>query len=205
MSNAECEVFIYEKKEFERDIMCWFKVWTPIQLKRQLDNEIGDEVNCFKAAVYKRILNFKYGNDWFISTRALTSVEKQKEREELLAIWKFGINSSKGFYLACYEDRQVDEDEDDDDDDERPEISRAIDVWFYGALTEADTKLEKGEINEQQYITRCNNMKKDKKITEDLLSACICSAMGRQNKATIGEADVKVDVFRIICLPCGFL
>jgi len=205
MSNTECEIFIYEKKEFERDIMCWFKVWTAIELKRQLDNEIGYEVNCFKAAVYKRILNFKYGNDWFISTRALTSVEKQKEREELLAIWKFGINSSKGFYLASYEDRQIDENEYEDDDEERPEILRAIDYWFYVALTEADTELEKEEINENQYLIRCNNMKKHKKIVEDLLSACVCSAIGRQNKATIGEAEVACDVFRIICLPCGFL
>jgi hypothetical protein len=203
MSNTECEVFIYEKWEFERAIMCWFKHWTAIELKRQLDNEIGYEVNCFKTAVYKRILNFKNGKDWFISTRALTSVEKQKEREELLAIWKFGINCSKGFYLASYEYRQVDED--DDDDEERPEISRAIDYWFYVALKEADTELETENINENQYLIRCNNMKKHKKIVEDLLSACVCSAMGRQNKARIGEADVNVDVFSIICLPCGFL
>ena len=202
METIECEVFVYTKEEFERDIMCWFKVWTAVQLKRQLDEEIGDEVNCFKAAVYKRILNFKNGKDWFISTSTLTSVEKQKEREELLAIWKFGINSAKGFYLVCYEDKQ--DDEYDDEDEERPEILRAVDYWFYRALTETDTELEKGEINEQGYITRCNNMKKHKKITEDLLTVCVCSTMARQTTAKIGKSEVYVPVFKIVCMPCGY-
>ena len=202
MNTIECEVFVYEMEEFERDILGWFDNLTAKQIKEYItiDGELNKKPKCFRDAVYKRILNYKNGKWWWIREN-LSPFEKEQEREELIAIWKLGIDFSKGFYLSCYADEPKDEDE----DEERPEILRAIDSWFHKALTIKETKLEKGEINEQKYITICNNMKKHKQIMEDLQSACVCSAIGRQNRARIGEVEVSVNVFRIICMPCGFL
>jgi hypothetical protein len=202
MNTIECDTFIYEMKDFERDIMMWFEPMTARFLKDKIEEEIVAKPKCFRNAIYKRFLNYKNGKYWWI-VDSLTPFDKEQEREELLAIWKMGINHAKGFYLSCYDDK---EDKNEDENDERPEILRAIDSWFYEALTEFETKLEKGEINEHQFIIRCNNLKKHKKQVEELLGACVCSAMGRQNKCSIGNPDSPVvDVFRIICLPCGFL
>ena len=199
MNTIECEVFVYEMEEFERDIMVWFEPMTAKVLKEYIDEELNSKPKCFRNAVYKTILNFKNKKYWWINC-ALTPFSKEQEREELMAIWKMGIDYAKGYYLLQYENKQQD-----DEDDERPEILRAIDSWFHEKLAEYETKLEKGEINEQKYITICNNMKKHKQIMEDLQSACVCSAIGRQNRARIGEVEVSVNVFRIICMPCGFL
>lgn len=205
MENIECEVFCYEENEFERDIMRWFKPIPAMYIKMFIDEELESKPSCFRKAVYKRILNFKNEKDWFISMRELTQLEKEQECEELFAIWKIGIQHAKDYYLSCYESNQHDEEENEDEDEERPKLLRAIDSWFFKTLTEFDTELEKGKINEQEYITRCNNMKNHKKITEDLLTVCLCSAIGRQNKARIGDADTYTNMFRIICMPCGFL
>jgi len=203
MNTIKCEEFIYEMEDFERDIMRWFspQCMTAKIIKEHIDEQFDNKPKCFRNAVYKRILNFKNDKYWWIRDNLSSPFDKEQEREELLAIWKLGITHANQFYLSCYENQPQNEDE----DEERPEILRAIDSWFFKKLTEYDTKLEKGEMNEQKYITACNNMKKHKKIMEDLLSACICSAMGRQNRSRIGEAKVAVDMFRIICMPCGFL
>ena len=200
MENIECEVFCYTEKEFEREIMLWFEFIPAINLKENIDIELETRPKCFRMAVYRRLLNFKNQKDWFISMSELTPFEKEQERDELLTIWKMGIEMTKDFYLNRYESKYPK-----DEDNEKSEIQKAIDSWFYETLTENETKLEKGEINEQQYIIICNNMKHDKRRKEDLLSACVCSAIGRQNKARIGGSESISDMFRIICMPCGFL
>jgi len=201
MMNYDCEMFIYDKEDFETQVMCWFKFWNAKDIKEYIDEEICDSLKPFKTAVYKRILNQKNGKDWFISTRVLSQVEKEKEREELITIWKLSIKTQKDFYLTNYEMNP-----DEDDDEDRPDFLKGMDAWFYETLEGYEKDLEQEKINEQEYITRCNNMRIDKKKTEDLLSACICSVMGRQNKARIGGPDAPIsDVFRILCMPCGFL
>lgn len=203
MNTIECEIFVYDKEDFETNVMLWFKYQDAKSIKEFIEEEISDNLRPYKTAVYRRILNYKNGKDWFISTRDLSQVEKEKERDELIAIWKLSVKSQKAFYETNYE---VKPDKDDDEDEDRPDYLKGVDAWFYEALAGVETELEKGEINEQDFITRCNNMKRDKQKTEDLLSACICSVLGRQNKARIGGPDAPIsDVFRIICMPCGFL
>jgi hypothetical protein len=198
METVECEVFCYNKEEFERDIMTWFNPFPAKNLKEIIDIELDKKPKSFRQQVYRRMLNYKNNKNWWID-RDVTLFQKEQEREELLAIWKFGIETAKDFYLSCFKETHQTV------SDDKTEIQRAIDSWFYKTLADFDLKLEAEEINEQQYITRCDNMKHDKIQTENLLSACVCSAIGRQNRGIIQGSNEPIDMFRIICMPCGFL
>jgi len=201
MNTIECEMFIYDKDDFGKEIMCWFSVWNAKGLKEQIDSVMEHKPKCFRNACLKRILNYQNGKDWFINheNNVVSPFQKSQEAEELMELWKFSRHHQIGYYLSCYETKQKNE------DDDRTELQKAIDDWFYTQLADQEDELEKGLMNEQQYITVCNNLSTGKERAEDLLSACICSAIGRQNRARVGTPDsIEEDVFRIICLPCGF-
>jgi len=189
MTTIECEMFLYTKEEFERDIMVSLKVYSAKELKEIIDEQLEEKSKNFRTSVFKRILNQQNNKKWWIGN-CLTNFEKTQEQEEFVAIWKMSIYSQRGFYLSCYEDKKLPE---------------AIDSWFHNTLEEGETKLKEGKINEQQYINYCNNLKDGKERTQDLLNVCICSVIGRQNRARIGKSDGPiVDIFRITCMPCGF-
>jgi len=198
----ECEQFIYDKADFERDIMCWVKIPPAKDLKRLIDEDFRLKPKCFRTAVYKRILNYKTetGRWWIENWKLLTTCQREQEQEELTAIWKMGRDLCRNFYLQQWDDSSESDDDDDEDD-----TKKAVNFHFYSTLEKFEEQLEKEEINEQQFITRCNNMKDHKKQLETLFNACACSTMCRHNQAMIGESTELTDVLRIICMPCGFL
>jgi hypothetical protein len=207
METFNCETFTYDKDDYERDILIWISAFAVPKIKEIIDYEIKEKPKCFRTEVFRKILNQQNGKSWWIKNDdSCTPFEKEQEREILLAIWKISRTLMRSFYIEHY-DKLINTGK----KTIVPEYvtkyhQQAINSWFYDALEETEKKIEKGEINEQKYITICNNMRRSKKKSEDLLNACCCSAMGRQNKASIGEPDAPpTDVFKIVCLPCGFL
>ena len=203
----EFEQFIYDKADFERDIMCWVAVPPAKEMKRMIDVDFATKPKCFRNTVYRRILNYKTktGRWWVEGWKLLTPYQQQQEQEELIAIWKMGIDLCRNFYIQCYEDKHPDEEEDEEGEVEDGNQQRALDFHFYECLEKFEGELEKEEINEQQFITRCNNMRDHKKQLENLLRACVCSTMCRHNQAYINGNTERKDVVRFVCMPCGFL
>lgn len=202
MNTFNCEQFVYNKADFERDIMKWFEGLPPKALKGVIDDSM-DKPKCFKTSVLKRIIKYKTNqNNWWIDEfEALTPFEKAREQEEMIEIWKMGIMVARTFYTEVYTKKE--NYEENAEDDEETLIQKAVDSWFYDALAESEEKLEKGEINENQYLIRCKNMKAHKEQTEELFNVCTCTVLCRQNRGRVNGEDA--DLLRFMCLPCGFL
>jgi len=203
-STFECEQFIYTKNRFERDIMTWIETPSAKVIKNIIDEDFENKPKCLRTAVYKRILNYKNTKCWWIENfELLTQNEREKQQEEMIIIWKLGRNLCKAFYIQRWNDCwDLNDDYDGNNDDS--DIQKAIDSYFYNTLAEFEAELEKEEINEQQFITRCNNMKDHKEILGDLLNVCVCSVICRYNKGTTND-EQPTDVLRIMCMPCGFI
>jgi len=76
---------------------------------------------------------------------------------------------------------------------------QTVSEYSYERLADAEADLEKGIINEQKYIDRCNHIKKRKEEDEALLDACACKTISSMSVDETGQV-----CLTIICLPHDF-
>jgi hypothetical protein len=190
-------MFIYSEVKYERTIMMYFDGVLAKEMKGMIDDFVVDNTDEFRKNVFKRILNFQNKKKWWIENwQLLSPADRIAEQDELIAIWKIGIKMMYGFYASEIKS---------DDEGKGREDLRGVNKWFQQTLCEAETDLENGIINENEYLIICNNMKTHKKDTEDLLTVCGCSVIAAQAKGhSSNNPSHQQDLFRIICMPCGF-
>lgn len=178
-SNAECEIFTYIKDRMEHDLMIYINHLKDTSIKSVINREL-DTSEKNKKNVYKRILKFKAGLDWWeYDTRQNLAIE-------LTLIWKLAVKSMRGYYSTR---------------------EGGLEGEAHRELEELEKEIEEEKINEQEYIQRCNIIRDLKDEKEILLDACICSLLGKINDGIKENADgtkTNIIVFRVMCLPCGW-
>lgn len=178
-SNVECEIFTYTKDRMEHELMIYINKLKDTSIKKIINSEL-DTSEKNKKNVYKRILKFKVGLDWWeYDTRQNLAIE-------LTLIWKLALKVMRGYYST---------------------LDGGLEGEAHRELEELEKEMEEEKINEQEYIQRCNIIRDLKNEKEILLDACSCSLLGNINDAIKENADgtkTNIIVFRVMCLPCGW-
>jgi len=178
-STEECQIFLYSKERMENELMIFINHLKNTSIKSVVYREL-DTTETNKKNVYKRILKFKTGFDWWeYDTRKNLAIE-------LTLIWKLSIKSMKGYYSTK---------------------EGGLEGEAHRELADLEKEMEEGKINEHEYIQRCNRIRDMKNDNEVLMDACICSLLGNINDAITENDDgskTTIKVFRVMCLPCGW-
>ena len=159
------------------------------EIKNHIERHFGNQTGQFKINVLKRFIKYKAENDkWFDCFQSVNMESKYYddkswgERDnELTAMWQL----AQMFISAMWEDESV----------ITERFNDMIEYW--------ETKHEKGEINEGEYMKRLNNIKNGREMEERIKDVCICRVIG---SVAIGETDdfEPTELFRVIPLPCGW-
>jgi len=150
------DIFEYVKEEFETHILYHFKSgnkYTAAEIKRIVYEEIALDDDKFKADVFRRIISFRTGRDWWLEPKDFS--KSTQVARELVAIWKIMVHIIE----SSYEDTSVEE-------------------FAQERLNDVEIDLADGKINEQTYIEKCNWIMKLKDIDEELLNVCSCCCIG---------------------------
>jgi hypothetical protein len=180
-SSTECEVFTYTKGEMIKTIMPYFYIIKDFSLKNLIDEKFDYISKNVRKNIYKRILKYKIDGDFWGETEQSDSLTT-----ELTIIWKLAVIVFKEFIK---------------------QTEGGIDGENFRYLEKIEEDLKNNKINEQEYITYCNNLKLKKEVEEELFNVCICSVLGVVNDCWTGnngETKIRSMCIRIMCLPCGW-
>jgi hypothetical protein len=177
---TECEIFTYTVEEMERMLMSYIDHLKDTAIKTVISRELSNTSEKNRKNVYKRILKFKNGLDWW------DCISREMLATELTLIWRLGVKSMKGYYSTK---------------------EGGLEGHAFRELEDLEKEMEEGKINEHEYIQRCNIIRDIKVENEKIMNACICSILGKVDDAEIVEDDgsiIDTKVFRVMCLPCGW-
>jgi hypothetical protein len=139
-------------EDFASDILYILKNCTSAEIKEIIEIEIENACTSFKKAIYKRIISFKVGNEWWFEG----TNHNAKTTRELVAIWKLTINLKK---QTIYNNISVAD-------------------YSHERLQEVEQSLKNCEITEQTYIEKCNHIMRCKEKEEALMNCCSCTVIG---------------------------
>ena len=152
------ELFRYDKDEFEQDIISFLKNTDTTFIRQLVDGEMGNCCQTFKNAVFRRIISFRVGKNWWLKDDEIC--RRSKITSELVAIWKLVIAHKRIIYE--YEEQTVEE-------------------YSHERLADVEKDFADGKFNEQAYIDKCNWIMHLKNVDENLLGCCDCSPIGSIN------------------------
>ena len=179
-SSVESEVFTYTKSSMTAMIMRHFIVIKDYAIKNLIDESFGYISKNVRKNIFKRILKYKTGCDWWGETEISDVLTT-----EITIIWKLSVIIFKEFIK---------------------QTEGGIDGEAFRDLEKNEEDLKNNKINEQRYIINCNVLKEKKQVEEELLDVCICSVLGLINECCviINGVTERTMCIRIMCLPCGW-
>ena len=168
--------FTYDKEDFGYFILNYLKrAFTPKDIKNIIEAEMTSASQTFRNNVFRRIIAFRVGGDWWYSNSQ--HCNRTKVTRELVAIWKLVTRLHKSMFA-----------------------DKSVEEYAHEHLAEYEKKLHDGEINEQEFIEKSNWIMRCKDSDEALVDCCSCCVVGSMN---IPE-DMTEYILRIVCLPCGW-
>ena len=156
-SYAMTDLFTYDKEDFASNVLFFLKDnFAPNDIRNFIDAEIQSACPSFKTAVFRRIIAFRVGKEWWLPMAEMCN--RTKITRELVAIWKVVVSMKR----AIYDNQSVVE-------------------YAHERLADAETKLADGKINEQTFIKKCNLIMHVKEKDEALMDCCSCCPIGSMN------------------------
>jgi hypothetical protein len=135
------ELFKYDKDEFEQDITSCLKNADTTYTRQLVDVEVGNCCQTLKSAVFRRIISFRVGKNWWLEPDEIC--RRSKVTSELVAIWKLVTAHKRMVY--DYEEQTVEE-------------------YAHERLADVEKNFADGKFNEQAYIDKCNWIMHLKKV-----------------------------------------
>ena len=167
-------IFSYTKKEFQVNVMIYFRPLNHGKIQRIVKSRFYDgteQKENFCSAVSNRIISCIAGREWWVNSENV--LNRFAIRIELLAIWKLS--------------HQI----------KRETIYKSISVLDFAnkLLEKVEKDLEEGKITENDYVVKCNGLKNMIKHDERMMDICPCRL--------IGDIDSDIYILHICILPCN--